>query len=123
MKHIITTITIIAMIFCCYNALDYIGKGKYERYLAYVSMEKLLEHERSNVSRILQCGIADENTTIVIMDYCRFLLASGPAILVYDQSGVLIDATRDLGQDLRFEQKWRPSMVRAENLRLGMRPL
>ena len=98
-------IAITMTIFCVVSlvGLDYSLRTKYNRYLTYVSMDALINCESNNVSRILHLGTGDQDITFVIMDYCC-INPSGPAIVVFDKDRILLDSTRDFGNDFRFEK-------------------
>ena len=115
-KRIILVSAIAITFLICYYVLDYPLRKRYSRYLTYATMDSLIGCESNNVSRILHFVTNGQERTFVIMNYCC-VSPSGPAIFVFDESGVRIDSTRDFGNDRRFERTWRPMMRMAERRR------
>lgn len=116
MKRVILVSAIAIIFLSCYYVLDYPMRKRYGRYLTYATKDSLIGCESNNVSRILHFVTNGLDRTFVIMDYCC-IFPSGPAIFVFDESGVRIDSTHDFGNDQRFERVWRPMMRMAERKR------
>lgn len=86
-------------------ALEVPGVRRFHRYCGHPNNEMLLAAESTDVVRCVDCSENGTNVTIVVMKACGFL-PSGPAVLVYDADGRLIDRTEDEGDDGCFQRKW-----------------
>lgn len=83
---------------------DIPGCCRFRRYIAYETYDDMVTNEREAVRNIFTFQKDGREYKGVVTVRCR-ALASGPAVLIYDDSGRLVDKTLDIG-DYHIEQKW-----------------
>lgn len=76
--------------------LDVPGCKRFHRYASYKSLQELTEAEADDIQRVIPFQQDGSNYTAVLVKPCRSL-ASGPAVLIYDKEGKLIDRNLDVG--------------------------
>ena len=75
---------------------DIPGCKRFNRYASYKSLKELTEAEAEDIQRIVPFQQDGSNYTAVLVRPCRSL-ASGPAVLIYNEDGKLIDRNLDIG--------------------------
>ena len=78
------------------SLLDIPGCNRFHRYTSYKSLQEITAAETNDIWKVVSFQQDGSNFTAVVVAPCRFL-ASGPAALIYDQDGNLIDYNRDVG--------------------------
>lgn len=84
--------------------VDVPGCRRYRRYRAYPNLRGLTAAETNDIRKVFAFRQDGSNFTAVVVKPCR-ALASGPAVLVYDADGRLVDHTRDYG-DYPLRRVW-----------------
>ena len=87
---------LLVLMFVLTLLLDIPGCNRFHRYTSYKSLQEITAAETNDVLKIVPFQQDGSNFTAVVVAPCRFL-ASGPAALIYDQEGNLIDYNRDVG--------------------------
>ena len=87
---------LLVLMFVLTLLLDIPGCNRLHRYTSYKSLQEITAAETNDVLKIVPFQQDGSNFTAVVVAPCRFL-ASGPAALIYDQDGNLIDYNRDVG--------------------------
>lgn len=72
------------------------GCNRFKRYCSYGSMQEMTAAEADDIWEVVPFRQDGSNFTAVVAAPCRFM-ASGPAVLIYDSDGKLIDCNRDIG--------------------------
>ena len=72
------------------------GCNRFHRYCSYKSLQELRAAETNDILKVVSFQQDGSNFTAVVVAPCR-CLASGPAVLIYDQQGKLIDCNLDVG--------------------------
>ena len=78
------------------SLLDIPGCNRFNRYTSYKGLQEITSAETNDIWKVVSFQQDGSNFTAVVVAPCRFL-ASGPAALIYDQDGKLIDYNRDVG--------------------------
>ena len=71
-----------------------------------MTKDEFLSAASNEVNRVFQLTQGGTNFTVVVMGRMR-LLASGPAVFIFDEEGIGVDRTIDYGDDLGFRERWR----------------
>ena len=87
------------------SLLDIPGCNRFNRYTSYKGLQEITAAETYDIWKIVPFQQDGSNFTAVVVAPCRFL-ASGPAALIYDQDGKLIDYNRD-GGDFCYKSRRR----------------
>ena len=87
---------LLVLMFVLTNLLDIPGCNRFNRYTSYKDLQEITAAETNDIWKIVPFQQDGSNFTAVVVAPCRFL-ASGPAALIYDQDGKLIDYNRDVG--------------------------
>jgi len=108
-RHVLLGCVIVALVailpvgvFCLLELPD---MRRFERYCAYPTQGALLAAEPDAVKKVWKVELNGTTYTIFNMGFVGFL-PSGPACLVYDASGRLVDWTMDEGENSCFQRKW-----------------
>lgn len=72
------------------------GCNRFHRYCSYKSLQEMTAAETNDILKVVSFQQDGSNFTAVVVAPCR-CLASGPAVLIYDQQGKLIDCNLDVG--------------------------
>lgn len=72
------------------------GCNRFHRYCSYRSLQEMRAAETNDILKVVSFQQDGSNFTAVVVAPCR-CLASGPAVLIYDQQGKLIDCNLDVG--------------------------
>ena len=99
----IFSMAMLALILLCVVP-DIPGCYRFKRYVAYETLDDMVANERDAVRNVFTFQKDGRKYRGVVTVYCR-AFASGPAVLIYDDSGRLVDKTRDIG-DWHIEQRW-----------------
>ena len=75
---------------------DVPGCRRFARYRSYPDLESFHAAESNDIRKIVAFQQDGTNYTAVVAERCR-CLASGPAVLIYDEKGKLFDWCRDVG--------------------------
>ena len=81
------------------------GAWKYERLCAYPNKEALQTAEPEEVSKVIEFSQNGTNYTAVVLSWIGFL-PSGPAVFIYDESGIRVDQCSDSGDNDSFLRRW-----------------
>lgn len=81
------------------------GTWKYERLCAYPNREALQTAEPEEVSKVIEFSQNGTNYTAVVLSRIGFL-PSGPAVFIYDESGIRVDQCSDSGDNDSFLRRW-----------------
>ena len=101
---------LLVLMFVLTLLLDIPGCNRFHRYISYKSLQEMTTAETNDIRKIVPFQQDGSNFTAVVVAPCRFL-ASGPAILIYDQEGKLVDRCLDIGdysyKSGRGREDWR----------------
>ena len=104
-KVVVAIVVVVVALVALVIALELPDARRFKRYCEYPNKDALLTAEAQNVVSSTDCVLNGTNVTVVSMG-CLGLMSSGEAMLVYDAEGMLIDRTRDEGDDGCFQRKW-----------------
>ena len=96
---------LLLLMFVLTSLLDIPGCNRFHRYTSYKNLQEITAAETNDIWKIVPFQQDGSNFTAVVVAPCRFL-ASGPAALIYDQDGKLIDYNRDVG-DCHYKSRRR----------------
>ena len=96
---------LLLLMFVLTSLLDIPGCNRFRRYTSYKNLQEITVAETNDIWRVVSFQQDGSNFMAVVVAPCRFL-ASGPAALIYDQDGKLIDYNRDVG-DFGYKSKRR----------------
>jgi len=77
------------------------GCRRFQRYATYENMQEMIVAETNDIRRIIPFQQDGSNYTAVLVKPCR-VMASGPAALIYDHEGRLVDRNLDTGDAYRY---------------------
>ena len=75
---------------------DIPGYNRFRRYCSYGNVQEMMAVETNDIRKVVAFQQDGSNFTAVVVAPCRYW-ASGPAVLIYNQEGRLIDSNRDIG--------------------------
>ncbi len=81
------------------------GMRKFARLCDYPTKDALIAAEPQEVSRTIDFTQNGTNYTAVVLS-CIGFLPSGPAVIIYDADGYLIDRCADSGDNMSFNERW-----------------
>ena len=87
------------------------GMRKFARLCAYPTKDALIAAEPQEVSRTIDFTQNGTNYTAVVLS-CIGFLPSGPAVIIYDADGYLIDRCSDSGDNMSFNERWHFNFAR-----------
>ena len=100
LKLVFRTVEVIVGFFLIVGLLPWLfsipGCNRLHRYTSYKSLQEMMATETNDIWKVVSFQQDGSNFTAIVVAPCRFL-ASGPAALIYDQDGKLIDYNRDVG--------------------------
>ena len=85
--------------------MDIPGGLKFRRCRAHADLRTLMAAETNEIRRVIPFQQDGSNFTAVAIGYCR-VMASGPAMLIYDGEGRICDWSKDVG-DIPFRKSHR----------------
>jgi len=81
------------------------GMRKFARLCDYPTKDALIAAEPQEVSRTIDFTQNGTNYTAVVLS-CIGFLPSGPAVIIYDADGRLMDRCADSGDNMSFNERW-----------------
>lgn len=81
------------------------GMRKFARLCDYPTKDALIAAEPQEVARTIDFTQNGTNYTAVVLSWIGFL-PSGPAVIIYDADGCLIDRCSDSGDNMSFNERW-----------------
>ena len=81
------------------------GMRKFARLCDYPTKDALIAAEPQEVTRTIAFTQNGTNYTAVVLS-CIGFLPSGPAVIIYDDDGYLIDRCSDSGDNMSFNERW-----------------
>ena len=81
------------------------GMRKFARLCDYPTKDALIAAEPQEVTRTIDFTQRGTNYTAVVLSWIGFL-PSGPAVIIYDADGRLVDRCADSGDNMSFNERW-----------------